>query len=107
MYQGIENVWAALTGTFKHKHLWLDYRTWPSRYRTNLKASQFYGQPVIVTGPGLHIAEWLPDHNVWSLIALSHRTVFHEQCDEIYLCPPSDIYLDVEEIEARLSFEGF
>lgn len=50
-------VWLVLIGTFQHKHLWLDYRTWPSKCQTNLRASKFPGQFVIVT-----IAEWLPGY---------------------------------------------
>ncbi|MBK0127541.1 hypothetical protein IAE30_27760 [Pantoea sp. S61] len=108
MYQGIEHVWAVLTGTFQHKHLWLEYRAWPTRYQKNLKASNYRGQPVIVTGPALAIAEWLPDYNCWVLSDLSQigRTVSHEPCDEIYLYPSSDTYLDVEGIEGMLSFAG-
>ncbi|MCE2003913.1 hypothetical protein KGP24_24250 (plasmid) [Enterobacter sp. JBIWA008] len=108
MYPGIENVWGALTGTFKHKHLWLDYRIWPSKYQTNLRATNFPGQPVIVTGPGLTIAEWLPGYNCWFLADLSQtaRTAFHEQSDEIYLCPPSDTYLDHNSIYSGLIFMG-
>ncbi|EGA2426443.1 hypothetical protein ACFDWB_005166 [Salmonella enterica] len=108
MYQGIENVWQVLTGTFQHKHLWLDYRTWPSKYQTNLRASNFSGQPVIVTGPGLAIAEWLSGYNCWFLVDLSHtgRTACYELTDEIYLCPPSDIYLDDETIYGRLIYLG-
>jgi hypothetical protein len=68
MYPAIENVWGALTGTFKHKHLWLDYRIWPSKYQTNLRATNFPGQPVIVTGPGLTIAEWLLATTAGSLL---------------------------------------
>lgn len=108
MYQGIENVWQALTETFQHKHLWLDYRTWPSKYQTNLRGSSYKGQPVIVTGPGLVIAEWLPGYECWFLVDLSQtgRTVFHEQSDEIYLCPPSDIYLDHDIVTGTLFMSG-
>lgn len=101
MYQGIENVWAVLTGTFRHKHLWLDYIPWARRYQNNLRTTNFPdGQPVIATGLGLVLAEWLPDYGAWSLIDLYHtgRTTCHEQFDEIYLCPVSDIYLDDESI---------
>lgn len=108
MYQGIENVWAVLTGTFNHKHLWLDYRTWPSKYQTNLRASDFPGQPVIVTGPGLAITEYLPDYNCWFLVDLSAtgRTACHELSDEIYLCSPSDTYLEYDNVNGTLFFMG-
>lgn len=109
MYQGIENVWAVLTGTFQHKHLWLDYRPWAKRYQNNLQASNFRdGQPVIVTGPGLVIAERQPDNNCWFLVDLSQtgRTVCYEQSDEIYLCPPSDIYLEHDIVTGTLFMSG-
>ncbi|WP_446030672.1 hypothetical protein [Lelliottia amnigena] len=108
MYQGVETIWMALTGTFEHKHLWLDYRTWPSKYQTNLRGSSYEGQPVIVTGTGLVIAEWLPGYECWFLVDLSQtgRTAFHEQSDEIYLCPPSDTYLDHNSIYSGLIFLG-
>lgn len=108
MYQGIETIWMALTGTFEHKHLWLDYRTWPSKYQTNLRGSSYEGQPLIVTGPGLVIAEWLPSYECWFLVDLSQtgRTAFHEQSDEIYLSPPSDTYLDRNSIYSGLIFLG-
>lgn len=109
MYSGIENVWSVLTTTFKHKHLWLLYRPWPSQYHGNLRASNYPGQPVIVTGAGWVIAEWLPYCSMWSLTDLSYsgRTVHFEQSDEIYLCPPAIDYLEQSVIYESLIFLGF
>lgn len=106
MYQSLGDVWAELTGINGHKHLWVSHRAWPPNYQNNSRALGYEGQPIILTGPGLVIAEWLPKYKRWSIVDLHliGRTACHEQSDEIYLSPPDGFYLDQDAIDGQLKF---